>query len=73
MVGPVGCAGTEFEKGGFTNEPGAVQFSHQRPAQSPSGHHPDLLDLVRGFFVHRIFGPNRDALLVATQADEPIV
>jgi site-specific DNA recombinase len=32
-----------------------------------------LLDLVRGFFVHRIFGPDRDTLLAATQADEPIV
>src|SRR5690606_30729253 len=32
-----------------------------------------LLDLVRGFFVHRIFGPGRDTLLAAPQADEPIV
>jgi site-specific DNA recombinase len=32
-----------------------------------------LLELVRGFFSRRIFGPARDALLAASQADEPAV
>jgi len=32
-----------------------------------------LLDLVRGFFSRRIFGPDRDALLTASQPDEPVI
>jgi site-specific DNA recombinase len=32
-----------------------------------------LLELVRGFFSRRIFGPEREALLVASQAEEPVV
>jgi hypothetical protein len=30
-----------------------------------------LLDLVRGFFSRRIFGPNREALLAATPPRSP--
>jgi hypothetical protein len=32
-----------------------------------------LLELVRGFFTRRIFGPDRYALLATTEADEPTV
>jgi DNA invertase Pin-like site-specific DNA recombinase len=32
-----------------------------------------LLELVRGFFSRRVFGPERDVLLAASQADEPAI